>query len=429
MPAPPSTSSDKSAILQRVVVLSALGYFVDILDLFLFSVTRSQSLRDLGVPGERLLSEGVSLLGYQLVGLLCGAVCFGLLGDKRGRLKALYGSILLYSLATLVNARVSSLTAYAACRFVSGFGLSGELGAAVTLVSETLDKERRGLGTTIVAGFGLCGGIAAALLAEYLPWRTCYLIGGSLGLLLLILRVKLVEPSLFVKQQAARRGDLRLLFSTSERRRRFLRLLLIGVPIWFVAGVVMVFSPEISASLGASGVTSARAVLISYVGVSIGDFASGWLSQGLRSRRRAIAASLLVIALAEMLLLSREAVSSRGFYAACFVLGLGTGYWAVLVTTAAEQFGTNLRATVATTVPNLIRASALPLTIAFERLTPVLGLREAAILLAMLTTVAATLALRGLSETFGRDLDFAETPRNDSTTGAPPRHPTRLPSR
>lgn len=413
MSAPSSiTKAARVDPVRRVVLVAALGYFVDIFDLFLFSVLRVPSLRGVGIEPAQFLSAGATLLSWQMFGLLIGSFVWGLLGDRRGRLAALYGSIFLYSIATLANAFVTSLPAYSACRFIAGFGLGGELGAAVTLVSETLHAKRRGLGTMVVAGVGLCGGIAAAGLAELLTWRSCYAIGGALGLLLLVLRIRLRESPLFLSAKPAPAASLRLLLSSARRRGTYLRLVLIGVPIWFVAGVLMVFSPELGRALAGLEITAARAVLVSYIGVAIGDFLSGAVSQLLRSRKRAIALFLGMLAVGIALFLGAAGRSTTTFYGLCFVLGLGTGYWAVLVTCAAEQFGTNLRATVATTVPNLVRASAIPLTAAFQMLSArpslQLGLVGAAAMLGLTCLLGAAWALAGLDETFEKSLDFEE---------------------
>jgi putative MFS transporter len=349
------------------------------------------------------------------LGVLVGALVWGILGDRVGRLRALYGSILLYSIGTLANGLVGSVEAYAVCRLLAGLGLAGELGAAVTLVSETLPQRQRGLGTTLVAGFGLCGGIVAALLAESLSWRTCYLVGGGAGLLLLSLRLTLHEPALFVaaRKESVRRGSLRLLFATASRRSRFGKLLLIGLPVWFVAGIVIAFSPELAASLGTPGVTAARAVLCSYLGVAIGDLLCGLLSQWLQSRRRAMMLSLSLLLIGLLALLHLRGLSPNGFYLLGFGLGVSTGYWAVLVTTAAEQFGTNLRATVTTSIPNLVRASVIPLSLLYQQLLPSLGTIETVRLIGLGTVALAALALWSLPETYHRELAFVE---RDSTS-------------
>jgi MFS family permease len=396
---------------RRVVGLAALGYFIDILDLFLFSVLRVPSLSGLGVPSAQHLRAGVMLQNWQMGGLLAGCFIWGTLGDRRGRVRALYGSLLLYSLATLANAAVGTLPAYAACRFLAGLGLAGELGAAITLVSETLPTERRGLGTTVVAGCGLCGGIAAASLAVLLPWRVCYLVGGLGGLLLLGLRVQLLEPAMFrhAQEQACQRGSLTLLFRSPARLLTYARLILIGLPIWFVAGLLMLFSPEFAAALGIAGVTAAKSVLYSYVGASLGDFACGLLSQRLRSRKQALALCLLAVLAGILIYLHAHELSRRAFYIICFVVGTTTGYWAVLITAAAEHFGTNLRATVTTSIPNLVRAGVIPMALCFESLHPRLGLVPAATAIGVTLVALALLALHGLSESYSRDLDFIET--------------------
>jgi MFS family permease len=397
----------------KAVVLGALGYFVDTLDLFLFSVLRVPSLADLGVPKTALIAQGVRLLNSQMAGLLLGGLLFGVLGDRRGRVRALYGSILIYSIATLLNGMVRTLDQYALCRFLAGIGLAGELGAAITLVSESLPAQRRGLGTTLVAGFGVCGGIVAAVLAGRVGWRTCYLIGGSLGLLLLLLRTHLQESALFLAGNSApqpeRRGSLRLLMGQQRRRALYLRLVLTGLPIWMVAGVLMVFSPELGAALGLPGVTAAHAVLYSFIGFSVGDFLSGLLSQALRSRRRAIWLFLGLMAIGLGLYFVTGGRSLLWHYVLAFLLGVTTGYWAVLVTTAAEHFGTNLRATVTTTIPNVVRASTIPLSLTFSHLQSSLGPLRAAAITAVATLVLALGALSGIEETYGRDLGFDET--------------------
>lgn len=408
----PRPALQSPAAVWVVVAVSALGYFVDILDLFLFNVFRIPSLASLGVPADQLLPVGARIINVQMVGLLLGSFVWGVLGDRRGRVRALYGSILLYSLATLANAAVTSVSAYAVCRFLAGLGLAGELGAAITLVSETLPTHRRGLGTALVAGLGLCGGMAAALLAEVVTWRTGYLVGGLSGLLLLLLRVRLHESPLFAgtaRHTHVARGSLRLLFSSPQRRGLYLRLALIGLPVWFVAGILMVFSPEFARALGVPGITAARCILFSYLGTSIGDVASGLLSQLLHSRRRAILLSLGLVVFTVSAFLNARAVSPATLYALCFALGVSTGYWAVLVTTAAEHFGTNLRATVSTTIPNVVRASVIPLNLAFALLSPRWGLLPAALILAAACMACALWGLAGLRETFASDLDFHET--------------------
>ncbi len=393
------------------VIVGALGYFVDIYDLVLFSIVRIESLRSLGILESDLMNVGVTLLNSQMFGMLIGGILWGILGDKRGRLSVLFGSILLYSTANIANAYVETVSAYAFWRFVAGFGLAGELGAAITLVSETLPKETRGYGTAIVAGIGVTGAIAAGLTADFLPWRSAYLVGGAMGLALLILRIGVLESGMFLSQklQKARRGDLLMLLNKPKRFIRFVACVGIGIPIWFVVGILMTFAPEFSQALHIQGpVTAGYAILFCYAGLSVGDFASGFLSQIFGTRRRVVLSALLMLlALVFTLLLSRG-LSNQAFYALCFALGLSTGYWAIFVTVAAEHFGTNLRATVATSVPNLVRGSVVILTSSFRGLVEPLGILGSAMLVGTVSILLALISLAYLEETFGRDLDYLE---------------------
>lgn len=394
-----------------VVMVSAFGYFVDVLDLFLFNAVRQKSLIDLGINAADSLNVGMRLLNIQMIGLLLGAFVFGCLGDRLGRSRALCGSILVYSAGTFLNGWVDSVFAYGLCRFISGFGLAGELGAAITMVSETLPQKTRGLGTTLVASFGLGGGVCAAVLAESVSWRTCYLVGGLAGFGLLFFRLSASETALFrvSERRPEPKGSLRLLFRNSLSARRFVRPLFIGAPVWFVAGIVIAFSPELGAALGTPSIVAARAVLVSYLGVALGDVGCGLLSQRLQSRRRAMLLFLCVLPLVLWFLTTTRGPNPSAFYWLCFFLGVSTGYWAVLLTTAAEQFGTNLRATVATTTPNLVRAATIPLTLLFRWLQPIFGTVATVQILGFGTVALALLGLRALPETFHRSLDFFET--------------------
>ena len=304
-------------MISRIIILSSLGYFVDILDLFLFSVVRRSSLLAIGVSETELLSQGIFLLNMQMSGLIVGSFIWGVLGDKKGRVKVLYGSILLYSVATLLNAFVTNTFQYAMLRFVAGVGLSGELGAAITLVSESMDSKKRGLGTMIVAGFGLMGGMLAALLSEIFPWNICYIIGGGIGLGLLLLRVTLPEPEMFKEIAGYRnKGDLRLLFKSSRRMDKLVYLVLMGLPIWFNSGILMVFAPEFGKSLSIQGepITASKSVLYSYFGVALGDFVSGGLSQWIKSRKKIVILFILLLASSMALYLSAHEKTQFYFY-------------------------------------------------------------------------------------------------------------------
>jgi MFS family permease len=393
------------------ILVAALGYFVDIYDLILFSVIRVPSLTSLGLGGEELLESGVRLLNMQMAGMLVGGIAWGIMGDRRGRLSVLFGSILLYSIANIANAFVHDVSTYAALRFIAGVGLAGELGAGITLVSEILPKEVRGYGTTIVASVGVMGAVVAVLVGDMFDWRIAYIIGGCLGLALLILRIGVFESGLFedVKRSTVARGNFFALFATAARTRRYLSVVLVGLPIWYVVGILVTFAPELGSAVGVTPPPrAARAVLFAYLGLTAGDLASGLLSQLIRSRRKALAVFIGLTALGVLLYFAPFPKPLPLFYAICGGLGFATGYWAVFVTVASEQFGTNLRATATTTAPNFVRGAVVPVTLLFQALREPLGLAGSGFAVGALTLVIALIALSGLAETFGRDLDFVE---------------------
>jgi predicted MFS family arabinose efflux permease len=393
------------------ILVAALGYFVDIYDLILFSVIRVPSLTALGLQGDALLESGVLLLNMQMAGMLVGGIAWGVMGDRRGRLSVLFGSILLYSLANIANAFVQDVATYAALRFVAGVGLAGELGAGITLVSEVLPREVRGYGTTIVASVGVMGAVVAVLVGDYFDWRVAYVVGGVMGLALLILRIGVFESGLFegLRQTAVSRGNFFALFASAARARRYLSVVLVGLPIWYVVGILITFAPELGAAVGVSPPPrAARAVLFAYLGLTAGDLASGLLSQFMRSRKRALAIFIALTSSGVLLYFAPFSKSLPVFYAICGGLGFATGYWAVFVTVASEQFGTNLRATATTTAPNFVRGAVVPVTLLFQALREPLGLAGSGFAVGALTLVVALLALAGLDETFGRDLDFVE---------------------
>ncbi len=408
-----SNSADPNGarILNAAVIVSALGYFVDIYDLILFSVVRIASLKSLGVPAEELMDQGVLLLNSQMIGMLVGGLLWGILGDKRGRLTVLFGSIILYSLANLANAAVTTVEQYAWLRFIAGVGLAGELGAGITLVSEILPKERRGVGTTLVAGVGVLGALLAAKVAEIFDWRTAYVIGGVLGLALLVLRVSVFESKMFEKIRTAKieRGHFTHLFKDWDRFYRYMRCILIGVPIWFTIGILITFSPEFAVALQVQGeVTAGKAVMFSYLGLSIGDFVSGLLSQILKSRKRVLYLFLALTFILVIVFLFTTGLSVDQFYLLCALLGFGCGYWAIFVSVGAEQFGTNLRSTVTTTVPNFVRGSVVPLTASMLALKGPFGIVTASFIVGCVALAIAAWAAWKMEESFGRDLNFLE---------------------
>lgn len=402
---------DLKKLFSIPVIIAALGYFVDIYDLLLFSIVRIPSLKGLGVPVEELFDKGEFLLRVQMGGLLVGGIIWGIMGDKRGRLSVLFGSILLYSLANLANGFVTTVDQYAWLRFIAGIGLAGELGAGITLVAEVLPTRLRGYGTTLVATVGLLGAVLANVVAKNFDWQIAYFIGGGLGLLLLVARISVFESGMFLslKEHTIERGNFISLFTRGDRFKKFMNCILIGLPIWFTIGILITFSPEFASEIGlVDPIVAGDAVMFSYLGLAAGDMSSGVLSQWFRSRRKIVFVFVLITLAFILMYLYPPFISNPFFYFSCFCLGFGIGYWALFVTIAAEQFGTNLRSTVATTVPNFIRGTVVPLTFAFKFLREEIGVINGALLVGVGTVIIALLALRSLSETFGKDLDYVE---------------------
>jgi len=399
------------SLLNITILVSALGYFVDIYDLILFGIVRISSLKDLGVSGEGLITTGVFLLNMQMGGMLIGGIIWGVLGDKKGRLSVLFGSIFLYSIANFANAFITSIEAYAVLRFVAGVGLAGELGAAITLVSEVMPKETRGYATAIVAAIGVSGAIAAAIVGDLFDWKTAYIIGGVLGFLLLIMRIKMFESGLYknLKEMNVGKGKFFSLFNSKDRFFRYMNCILIGMPLWFVVGVLITFSPEFGTVLGIVGTIEAgKSIMYTYIGLIIGDFASGFLSQIIKSRKKVFLIFISMTGVFIFVYLFSQGLSLFLFYALCVMLGTSIGYWAVFVTTASEQFGTNLRSTVTTTVPNFIRGTVVPITLAFEFLRVYTGMIYSALIIGVICLLLAYYALSNLEETYGKDLNYFE---------------------
>ncbi len=402
----------KNKDVSILVAVAALGYFVDVYDLILFSIVRVKSLKSLGLDGEALLTNGVRLLNMQMLGMLLGGVLWGIWGDKRGRLSVLFGSICLYSLANVANGLVHSVDAYAFCRFVAGVGLAGELGAGITLVSESLPKETRGYGTMVVATIGIFGAVAAVLVGDFFDWRTAFFIGGVLGLLLLLLRVGVFESGLYKKLEGKTlsRGSFRTILRSRRSALKYAACVGMGLPLWFVVGVLITFSPEFGRAMGMpQPPVAGQAVLFCYLGLVLGDFLSGMLSQILKSRRKVMFFFLFLTGASMAAYLSGVGNSLAGFYTVCSFMGFSVGYWAVLVTVAAEQFGTNVRATVTTTVPNFVRGLLVPLTLIFQLLKPSLGLVGAAGAVGAFCVAGAFVSILFLEETHHKDLDYYES--------------------
>ncbi len=409
-----SENTANTKILNAAVIVAALGYFVDIYDLLLFGFVRVKSLTDLGFSGQDLTDKGLSLQNWQMFGMLIGGILWGVLGDKQGRVRVLYFSIALYSIANIFNGFATGYADYAFYRFIAGIGLAGELGVGITLVSEVLPKHKRGIGTMLVASIGLSGALLAWVIEHYFGWRDCYFIGGGLGILLLVLRVSVSESGLYkqVQQQGhISRGNFFALFTSWDRLSRFLRCIFIGTSTWFVIGVLVFFSPEFGKAKGLEGILASNAIAIAYIGLILGDLASGLLSQLLRSRVKVMAIFLSLDVLAVLAYLALPFSSPMMFYVSHFVLGFSVGFWVIFVTIGAEQFGTNLRSTVATSVPNFARGMQVPINESFKYLkgAAVTGsVITAGYIVGAVCLGIAFIALWGMKETFDRDLDYVE---------------------
>lgn len=410
-----SPLAKKQSIFSVAVIVAALGYFVDIYDLLLFGIIRLPSLRSFGLSEEQVLTDGEMILQWQMWGLLIGGIIAGVIGDRRGRLSVLFGSIILYSLANIANGFVETVDQYKWIRFVAGLGLAGELGAGITLVSELTPKEKRGIATSMVAGIGLTGAVVAFIMKENFHWRTCYFIGGGLGLLLLILRISVFESGMFheVKKLDVQRGNFFMLFNNADRFKRYICGILIGLPTWFVIGVLVTFSSEFGKWFSIKeAIDPGKAIMFAYAAISLGDIAIGFVSQWMKSRKKALFLFYGITVLFMILFFTIQWNGSADkMYWICAGLGFGTGFWAIFVTMGAEQFGTNLRATAATTIPNMVRGMlaifVLPLfkwLRGMEGVGYVKGGIYAAVIIMAITIVAALFT----QETFGKDLNYVE---------------------
>ncbi|MCC6182821.1 MAG: MFS transporter [Bacteroidia bacterium] len=419
-------TSNSSKSINKIVIVAALGYFVDIYDLLLFGVERVDSLNsilseqfpNLHPSFKKSLNDqyGKLLLNWQMFGMLLGGVFWGILGDKKGRLSVLFGSILVYSIANILNGLIHSTDAYIVLRFVSGFGLAGELGAGITLVSESMSKEKRGYGTMIVATIGVFGAVVAGFMGDVITnWRYSFFIGGGMGLALLVLRIGVFESGMYdaiKKEDHIKKGNILQLFSNINSLKKYLCVIFVTVPVWYVMGTLVLFSPELSEMMGLpeKSVTAGRSIMYAYAGITIGDIFSGLISQLLKSRKKSLALFLSLTTLGVVLYFIYGGKSVAVFYSIVTFIGFATGYWAVFISTASELFGTNIRATATTTAPNFVRASTIFITFLLNLVIAVLDVDK---LMATKITGAIIIsigfiALFFLEETFGKDLNYVE---------------------
>jgi MFS transporter, putative metabolite:H+ symporter len=403
--------TSSASIFNIAVLVAALGYFVDIYDLLLFNIVRVDSLTDLGLNAAQIKSEGEFIISIQMIGLLIGGIIWGMLGDKKGRLSVLFGSIILYSVANIINGFVQTPNQYALVRFVAGLGLAGELGAGITLVSELVSKEKRGLSTSLLAGIGLTGAVFAYFISLYFHWRTCYFIGGGMGFCLLLLRVSVFESGMFnaVKKSEVVKGNILMFFNNKARFAKYVKAILIGLPTWYVIGILLAFSNNFAEKFGISDkVLPKKATMYAYVAIAIADVLIGLVSHWLKSRKKALFIFYFLTVVAIILFFNQDGGSASQMYIISAALGFGTGFWALFVTMAAEQFGTNMRATATTTAPNMVRGSLPLMLLMFNGFQHFTTYVNAAIWVGVIIMAISITAAYFTRETFGKDLNFIE---------------------
>lgn len=401
-------------LFNLAVIVGALGYFVDVYDLLLFSIIRIPSLKSLGLGMEDI--DRTNILSIQMFGLLIGGIIWGILGDKKGRLKVLFASIILYSLGSIANGFVHNVTQYAIIRFITGLGLAGELGAGITLVSEIMPKEKRGLATSLVAGIGLSGAVFAYFIKVQFGggadgWRTCYFIGGGLGLVLLLLRVGILESGMYKNMEGSnvRKGAFIMLLNNGKRFKKYLTAILIALPNWYVIGVLITFSNKFASLMKVKDpIDPGKGVMVAYVAIAVGDVLIGFISQWFKSRKASLWLFNFITVIGVVWFFRLQGAAGSTVYWVCVILGFGTGFWAMFVTMAAEQFGTNIRATVATTVPNMARGSLVLVSLLFNSLQPSQGYYRAGWITGIIVFAIAFVALALTQETFGKDLNYIE---------------------
>lgn len=400
-------------LLSAPVIVAALGYFVDIYDLLLFGIVRVPSLTELGLDESGRSVQGASILNWQMSGLLLGGILWGILGDKKGRLSVLFGSIITYSIANFACGFVQDVTFYKLFRFVAGIGLAGELGAGITLVSESLPKKLRAIGTSLVAGVGLLGAVAAYFTVELFSWRYAYFTGGGLGILLLFLRIGVFESGMFRSMKAfdeLKKGSLISFFTNKDRLKLYLKCIGIGLPTWYVIGILTTFSNEFGIALHITeSIKPGLGVMWCYVGLAGGDLLSGVISYYLASRRKAVALFMMFTLIGSIIYLYGGVNSATGLYIMCAWLGFGIGYWAMFVTIAAEQFGTNIRATAATTIPNMVRGTVVIMSTLYAFLKPIVFELHSAAIVGLICFVIGFYCIITIPETHNRELDFVES--------------------
>lgn len=395
-----------------LVIVASLGYFVDIYDLIIYNIVKKTSLADIGITGDLFKQNEMYLFNVQMMGMLLGGLLWGILGDKKGRLKVLFGSILMYSIANIANAYVVNISQYAICRFIAGIGLAGELGAGITLVVEIMDKKNRGYGTMIIVTFGALGAVAAYIISTIAGWQSAYITGGIMGLLLLAMRIGISESGMYkgLEESDVKRGDFMMLVNNPKRLLKYLACICIGLPVWYVVGILINLGEHFASMkvIDGDAIVTGKCVLFAYLGLSVGDLLSGILSQVMKSRRKVVIIYLAFISVTVLYYIFTPRMTTMHFYMVCLLLGASTGFWALFVTIASEQFGTNLRSTVTNTVPNFVRGAVVLITTSFTSLKVSIGINQAALAVGAVCIGLSLISVLYVKETFSQDLNYFE---------------------
>jgi MFS family permease len=407
----PSTTAQYSRKDILMISVAALGYFVDLYDMLIFSSERVEALGSIGVAKQKMGEVGLMLQNYQMLGLVIGGFLFGILADKFGRLRVLFASILLYSVANIGNAFVTNVPAFAVARLIAGIGLAGELGVALSWISESLKPQQRTIATTIVSAFGLLGGVVAAIMATHFHWQTSYMIGGIMGLVLLAFRVSLNESKLFeqTRQSSAKKGNLFQLLSNKKQLKKFVLCVLSGAPAFVLLSIYVTLAPEFGAAFGITEqISVAHGIMVFLIVFAMSDVACGLLSKIMRKRKTPllIFACLQILSIGYYLLVPPQTVEA--FYFRCMLLGFSAGYWGILITNSLEQFGTNIRATVATSTPSLIRGMTIPASIFFTVVSKQTSLVTAGAIVGFSLVAISIVSILLLDDKFENDLNFME---------------------
>lgn len=410
----------KEQSIALLILVASLGYFVDAYDLIIASVVRSSAIVELGLAqvGTPEHTKYAQLFEYvQSAGILLGGIIFGVYSDKKGRKKALYYSIAIYSIANILNGLLSASvpfvgTVYCILRFICGFALAAELSIGIVMISETMKAKHRGYGTMIVVSFGILGAVLAAVLFEFIGihWQTLYLIGGIAGVLLLIFRfsVKETNPFLDLENQESERGSWVMIFKNRRLLKILFNAILLGFPIYFFISIPIKFATDYGKELGLT-IKGTIPIIVFYIAMSVSDIIANYLCQLFENRKKVLYFYLGLCTISVFLLhFYPPTTPEQYFYLFSPLMGFASGYWALLITFTNEQIGTNIRSTYTTAVPNVVRSLFIPIQLLLTVLQPTFGTSTSVFYIGVLAVILALLGLYSLKETWGKNLKFID---------------------